>query len=220
MKGYGQFCPVAQALEVLAERWTLLVVRELLMGSTRFGELKRGVPRMSRTLLSQRLATLRDQGLVERFEGESGPEYRLTEAGLALRPIIEGIGIWGKQHVSRPPDEDLDPDLLMWDLQRRLNVERLPEERTVVLFRLLDERRGENRYWLHVTGPEIDLCRASLGFDVDLTVDAELRALTDVWMGRQSLAQAIRSQALRLTGNARLRREFPGWLKLSVFAAA
>ena len=220
MKGYGQFCPVAQALEVLAERWTLLVVRELLMGSTRFGELKRGVPRMSRTLLSQRLATLRDQGLVERFEGDSGPEYRLTEAGRALRPIIEGIGVWGKQHVSRPPDEDLDPDLLMWDLQRRLDVERLPAERTVVLFRLHDERRGESRYWLHVTGPEIDLCRASLGFDVDLTVEGELRALTDVWMGRQSFPQVLRARTLRLTGNARLRREFPDWLKLSVFAAA
>jgi DNA-binding HxlR family transcriptional regulator len=219
MKSYGQFCPVAQALEVLAERWTLLVVRELLMGSTRFTEIARGVPLMSRTLLSDRLQTLQDYRIVERREGDGGPEYHLTTRGRELWPVVETIGRWGKAHATRDMRaEHLDSKLLMWDLQRRLHFERVPIEKTVVLFRLQDPHEGEKRYWLHLARPEADLCLTSAGFAPDLTVESDLRVLTEVWMGTRALKQALREQTVRLTGPAHLKREFPDWLMLSVFA--
>jgi DNA-binding HxlR family transcriptional regulator len=221
MKTYGQFCPIAQALEILAERWSLLVVRELLMGSTRFSELQRGVPLMSRTLLSQRLRTLADAGIVERREGRSGPEYLLTEAGEALRPILEGIGHWGKRFAHRGlPDEHLDPKLLMWDMQRRLRTERLPKTRTVVLFRFSDARKGERRFWLCASADVVDLCLTNPGFEVDLTVDTDVRTLTEVWLGNLELERCIRDRSVVLDGNRALARSFPGWLALSTFAEA
>lgn len=221
MKTYGQFCPIAQALEILAERWTLLVVRELLMGSTRFSELQHGVPLMSRTLLSQRLRTLHDVGLIERREGRSGPEYSLTEAGEQLRPILEGIGLWGKRFANRGlPDDHLDPKLLMWDMQRRLRTENLPKVRTVVLFRFSDARKGERRFWLCVSADVIDLCLKNPGFEVDLSVDTDVRTLTEVWVGTRTLKQCIRERSVVLEGNAALKRAFPDWLALSVFAEA
>jgi DNA-binding HxlR family transcriptional regulator len=204
---------------VLAERWTLLVVRELLMGSTRFSELSRGVPLMSRTLLSERLQTLQEYQIVERREGEGGPVYHLTDRGRELRPVVETIGRWGKLHATREmPAEHLDSKLLMWDLQRRLHLDRLPSEKTVVLFRLRDLREGESRYWLHLARPEVDLCFVSAGFAPDLTVESDLRVFTEIWMGTRALKQALREQTVRLTGPAQLKREFPSWLMLSVFA--
>lgn len=220
MKTYGQFCPVAQALEILAERWTLLVVRELLCGSSRFSDLQRGVPLMSRTLLSQRLKTLQDAGLVERSETPSGPKYRLTVGGEALRPIVESIGFWGKRYAHRNlPDEHLDPDLLMWDLQRRLDVERLPKDRVTVLFRLADPSKGEHRYWLNVDREEVDLCLTNPGFDVQLTVNSDVRTFTEIWRGDRPLEKAVREKRVVLDGPPRLKREFPGWLRLSIFAS-
>jgi DNA-binding HxlR family transcriptional regulator len=219
MKSYGQFCPIAQALETLAERWTLLVVRELLMGSTRFTELSQGVPLMSRTLLSQRLRTLQDTGIVERREGVSGPEYSLTEAGEALRPILEGIGQWGKRYShSGLPDEHLDPKLLMWDMQRRLHKEHLPKTRTVVLFRFSDARKAEQRFWLCVSQEVVDVCYKNPGYEVDLTVDTDVRTLTEVWRGTRRLEQCIRDKSVVLGGSRTLERSFPKWLALSVFA--
>ncbi len=219
MKTYGQFCPVAQALEILAERWTLLVVRELLMGSTRFSELQRGVPLMSRTLLTQRLRTLEDVGIVTRRDGRSGPEYFLTEAGEQLRSILEDIGHWGKRFAHRDlPEEHLDPKLLMWDMQRRLRTENLPATRTVVLFRFADARKGERRFWLCVSAEVVDVCFRDPGFETDLTVDTDVRTLTEVWLGKRSLAQSIREGSVVLEGPRPLVRAFPGWLALSVFA--
>lgn len=219
MKTYGQFCPIAQALEVLAERWTLLVIRELLMGSTRFSELQNGVPLMSRTLLSDRLRTLRDVGLVERHDGPSGPQYSLTEAGRELQPILEGIGHWGKRHANRGlPDEHLDPKLLMWDMQRRLNTDKLPKERTVVLFRFSDAKRAEARFWLVVNESLVDLCLKHPGFDVDLTLDTDVRTLTEIWMGRRAFSDCIRDRSVVLSGSRPLQRAFPTWLALSSFA--
>ena len=220
MKSYCQFCPIAQALEILAERWTLLVVRELLMGSKRFSELQRGVPLMSRTLLSQRLRTLQDVGIVEREESRSGPEYLLTEAGKQLRPILEGIGLWGKRFAHRRvPDDHLDPMLLMWDMHRRLHTENLPKKRTVVLFRFSDARKGEQRFWLCVSTELVDVCYTNPGFDVDLTVDTDVRTLTEVWVGKRALKQCIRERSVVVEGDQALKRSFPDWLALSSFAA-
>jgi DNA-binding HxlR family transcriptional regulator len=219
MKTYGQFCPIAQALEILAERWTLLVVRELLMGSTRFSELQRGVPLMSRTLLSQRLRQLQDAGVVERREGKSGPEYSLTEAGEELRTILEGIGHWGKRFAHPElPEEHLDPKLLMWDMQRRLHKDNLPSSRTVVLFRFSDARKGERRFWLCVSTDVVDVCYTNPGYEVDLTVDTDVRTLTEVWMGKRVLRQCIRERSVTLEGDKALQRSFPDWLALSSFA--
>lgn len=221
MKTYGQFCPVAQALEILAERWTLLVVRELLMGSTRFGELLQGVPLMSRTLLSQRLRSLQDAGLVERHEASGGPEYQLTEAGQQLRPIVEAIGFWGRRFVQRGiPEEHLDPKLLMWDMQRRLHKDNLPTKATTVLFRFADARKGENRFWMCLRDGNVDICLTNPGFDVDLTLDTDVRTLTEVWMGERNLRQCIRERTVSLQGAEKLKRTFPDWLALSVFADA
>lgn len=218
VKSYGQFCPVAQALEILAERWTLLIIRELLAGSQRFGEILRGVPRMSRTLLSQRLERLQTEGLVCRAERSGAPCYELTEAGEALRDVVMGLGSWGRAFVQRIPDHHLDPKLLMWDMRRRLNLSAFPQGRTVILFRFSDAARGERRFWLHVEGQEVDVCFTPSGFEAALTVDTDVRTLTEVWMGHLGLREALASGRLVLEGPAKLRRAFPGWLALNVFA--
>lgn len=224
MKSYGQFCPVAQALEVLGERWTLLVVRELLMGSRHFSQLAKGVPLMSRTLLSLRLRTLQESGIVERRDDAGGPTYDLTQAGRDLRPIVEGIGYWGKKFVAPAISaEQLDPKLLMWDMQRRLHRERLPQRRTTVLFRFSDARQGERRFWMCLgEGAQgaIDVCLTNPGFEVDLTLDTDVRTLTEVWMGNLALKQCLRNRSIVLEGPSDLKRSFPDWLALSFFADA
>lgn len=224
MKGYGQFCPVARACEIVAERWTPLVLRELLCGSTRFGEIQHGVPLMSRTLLAQRLRELEEAGVVAsrpRARGR-GREYRLTAAGEALRPLIVALGEWGQRWASRRLDpRDLDAELLAWDLHRRLNVERLPAGRVVVRFDLRGVPRhqpGRRTWWLVLDRPEVDLCLKDPGHEVDLVVHADLAALTRVWMGDVGLGEALRAGLVRLDGPRALVQAFPGWLGLSLFA--
>ena len=224
MKGYGQFCPVAKAAEIFAERWTPLVLRELVCGSHRFSDLHRGVPLMSRTLLAQRLRQLEQAGIIRsaaKAKGR-GQEYFLTPAGEELRPLIEGLGEWGQRWArSQINKDDLDPGLLMWDIHRRLNIERLPTHRVVVLF----EFRGVPKawqtlrsFWLILQRSDVDLCLKDPGFEVDLVVDADLAALTRVWMGDVRFLDAMRSKLVRLEGPSVLVRAFPGWLALSEFA--
>lgn len=219
-KSYGQFCPVAQAAEILAERWTPLVVRELLTGSRRFNDIHRGVPLMSPSLLSQRLRTLEDAGLVERYATSDGAsEYHLTRAGRELGPVIEGLGKWGKRWARREiPPEELDPGLLMWDLHRRLRVDRFPDRRTVVHFEIMDMPAKRRYYWLVVDGATVDICLKDPGFDVDLHVAADLKTLTAAWIGDESLNRAIDEGAIRLTGPRSLCRQFKSSLMRSVFA--
>jgi len=221
MRGYGQFCPVAQALEVIGERWTLLVVRELLCGSTRFGELVRGVPLMSRSVLADRLRGLESAGIIERKARSSGrgQSYELTQAGRELGPIVEGCGVWGQRWARRKLSvEQLDAGLLMWDIRRSLNHEALPKTPTLIEFRLRGAGRGQSRYWLRIEPQEIDLCLTHPGFEVDLTVRASLRELTKVWLGDIPLTHTLRDGSVELDGPQRLRRAFPKWLKLSGFA--
>lgn len=222
MSGYGQFCPVAQALEVIGERWTLLVVRELLAGSSRFNELTRGVPLMSRSMLTQRLRSLEDSGILERLPTDSGKghTYHLTKAGEELRHIVEDCGVWGQRWARRKLSaEQLDAGLLMWDIRRSLNLEELPGETVLVEFQLRGAGHGQRRYWLHIEPEEIDLCLKHPGFDVDLTVRANLRELTRAWLGDIPFSQCLRDESVTLDGPARLRKAFPKWLKLSGFAA-
>jgi DNA-binding HxlR family transcriptional regulator len=224
MKGYGQFCPVAKAAEIFAERWTPLVLRELVCGSHRFSHLHRGVPLMSRTLLAQRLAQLEDAGIVRsaaRTKGR-GREYFLTPAGEELRPVIERLGEWGQRWARKEVRaEDLDAGLLMWDIRRRMNTDRLPERRVVVRFDFRTLPRTVRRpptYWLILEQPDVDLCLKDPGFEIDLAVDADLVALTKAWMGDVRLADTMRSGLVRVEGPTALVRAFPGWLALSGFA--
>lgn len=220
-ESYGQFCPVAQAAEVLTERWTLLVVRELLMGSTRFNEIQRGVPRMSSSLLSKRLRELERAGLITKqpLSGERGHEYRLTPAGEALGPLVVGLGTWSRDHLKREiTAEEADPALLMWDMGRSLRLDRLPADRVVTFFRYRDVEDSKRVWWLVAQGSGTDVCFSDPGFSVDLQVDAEARAMAEVWVGQIELGAAMQSGRVRITGPEHLVRSVPDWLGLSSFA--
>lgn len=221
MRSHGQFCPVAQALEVVGERWSLLIIRELMCGNYRFSEIMNGVPLMPRSLLSQRLRTLEEAGLIMRAPREGGAvsEYRLTQAGRELEPIVMGLGTWGQRWVKRKLRvEELDPVLLMWDVRRRLDPAALPSEPTVVMFWFRDLAAKRSRYWLRIAGSEVDLCLTNPGYDVDLSIETTLRTMVEVWRGELEVKQALHTGKLELKGKPRLCRRFPSWLLLSVFA--
>lgn len=224
MRGYGQFCPVAKAAEIVAERWTPLVLRELLCGSRRFNDLHRGVPLMSRTLLAERLRQLENAGIVRsvaRPRGR-GREYYLTAAGEELRPLVECLGEWGQRWArAQIGRDDLDAGLLMWDVRRRVNLEALPPKRVVVRFDFRGApptMRCPRTWWLVLERRDVDLCLKEPGFQVDVVVSADLRALTSVWMGDVRLAETIRAGLIRLDGRPSLVRALPAWLSLSTFA--
>jgi len=221
-RGYGQFCPVAKAAEIVAERWTPLVLRELLAGSRRFNDLRRGLPLMSQSTLAQRLRELEWAGIVERLSNGPGrqTEYRLTPAGKELRPVIERLGRWGYRWAqSELHDEDLDAGLLMWDVQRNIRLDLLPRRRIVVQFRFPDARKGKSLWWLVLEPEAVDLCLKPPGHDVDLSVECDVRTLTLVWLGDLPISDALRNGAVRLEGPRSLREGFPRWLALTPFAA-
>lgn len=219
MDAYGQFCPVAMAAELLARRWTLLVVREILCGSHRFNEIQRGVPRMSRSLLSRRLGELEEGGVVERKVRDGYPRYELTAAGEELRPIVEQVGVWGKRWASGEFDEDhLDARLLLWDMRRRIEQDRLPPRRVVVHIHFPDGRAGDRDFWLCLEPHEVDVCDEDPGYGDDLDLETDVRTLTQVWMGDYRLGEALRRGDVTLRGPSHLRKRFPDWLGLSLFA--
>jgi DNA-binding HxlR family transcriptional regulator len=218
MAEYAQFCPVAKAMELLDERWTLLVVRELLMGSRHFNDVRRGVPRMSPALLSKRLRTLTQAGVVERRVHGGRVSYVLTEAGAELRPVVEALGCWGARWVPELGDEDLDPHLLLWDMHRNLDLDAMPDGRTVLHFRFPDVARPVHRWWLVVDATGVDVCDVDPGHEPTLTISAPLRTLVDLWRGESDWAGAER-RGLQIDGPAWARRALPRWLRLSAFAA-
>jgi DNA-binding HxlR family transcriptional regulator len=221
MHGYGQFCPVAVACEVFAERWTPLILRELFAGSRRFAEIRRGIPLVSRALLTQRLRHLEDAGVIESRPAGRGREYHLSQAGAEFHGVIEALGAWGQRWIhGRTSVQNLDAMLLMWNIRRRLAVDDLPERRIVVQFdfRGVPVGRGPATSWLIVSRAEIDVCLKDPGYGIDLVVTADLAAFTKVWLGDLSLEQALRSHTVRLEGPRELVRAFPGWLLLSHFA--
>lgn len=224
-RGYGQFCPIAMASEVLGTRWTMLVVRELLCGSSRFNELRRGLPRMSPALLSKRLSELENLGVVERrFDGEhGGPTYHLTEAGEELRPVIMSMGSWGQRWLETQLSlKNLDPSLLMWDMRRNLNPTPLPSRRVTIQFLYQELTRGQREWWLIVDNAAqdgaVDLCMIDPGHDVDLYVVTDLRTMTAIWMGITTVRETRDSGRLRLTGMPELASRMEQWLGLSPFA--
>lgn len=196
------------------------MLRELLVGSRRFNELRRGVPLMSPALLSQRLKQLEEAGLVERRKSDAGGhKYHPTGAAEELGPVIEQLGVWGQRWVrSRFGPGDLDPGLLMWDLRRNIDPARFPPGRTLVEFELTDAAKGKRHWWLLSEGDEADLCLDNPGHEVDLYVIVDLRTMTRIWMGDLALERAVAEGKMRLVGPARLRRKLRAWLRLNHFA--
>ena len=218
---YGQFCPVALASEVLAERWTLLVVRELLAGSRRFSDIRRGIPRISATLLKQRLIVLEDAGILERRSSNATPgfAYCLTKAGQELRPLLDHIGEWGQRWARDIKPDDLDPGWLVWNIHRRLNTPAMPSGRTVIEINFLDASQEQRLFWIvHLRG-KAEVCVRHPGFEVDLQVSAKVKTLAEVWRGIRSMRMEIRARNIRLSGSSSARRNFPEWLLLSKYAS-
>lgn len=219
---YGQFCPVAMAAEIVCTRWTALVLRELLCGSRRFNDLRKGVPRMSPTLLSKRLKELEEMQIIQQLRDPrtGSTEYVLTKAGEDLRSVIMSLGNWGQKWVeSNLSLRNLDPTLLMWDMRRHLNPEPLPKRRVTVRFTFPDASEQLRDHWLVVepTG-ETDLCHIDPGHEVDLFVSGSLRAMTAVWMGKAKLRDVVDDGSLELIGDAAISRNMQSWLGLSPFA--
>lgn len=216
---YGQYCAVARSAEILCERWTPLVVRELLCGSRRFNDLHRGVPRMSTSLLTQRLRHLEQSGIVRRQAVGKVWEYQLTEAGEALRPVVMGLGHWGARWIEGGlRDDELDPGLLMWDMHRLVHLDELPAWPVVVHFRFTDARPSEQQWWLVMEEGRVDLCLKDPGRELTLVVDSTVRALTEVWIGERTPAEAQRSGKLRVDGPPRDAQRLWAWLGTSLFA--
>lgn len=219
MSGYGQFCPVAKTMEVLDERWTVLIIREMLAGSRHFNEIRRGVPRMSPALLSKRLRTLSRAGIIVRTDEGGRAVYDLSRAGRELEPIVVGLGEWGIRWRTQLGDEDLDPHLLMWDIHRNLDHDALPPTRTTLAFHLRDVERRTRDWWLVAHDGTVDLCDFDPGYEVAVSVDATLVALFRLWRGDVSWRAVLEDGSVVVNGTTTARRAFPRWLKLSQFAS-
>ena len=220
---YGQFCPVAMAAEIFCNRWTALVLRELLSGTTRFNDLRRGVPRMSPSLLSKRLKELEDAGVI-RATPTNQPgvmDYRPTEAGEELRAVIMQLGFWGQRWVESSLSlKNLDPGLLMWDMRRNLQPTPLPTRRTTINFIYPELSADRKSWWLVIDGEKVDLCLTDPGYDVDLYVSCPLRVMTAVWMGIAKLRTEVDAGHIHITGDKVIEKSMQQWLGLSPFAQA
>jgi DNA-binding HxlR family transcriptional regulator len=221
--GFGQFCPVAVASEVFAERWTPIILRELLSGSQHFNEIHRGMPLISRALLARRLRALVAANVIAReaLSTGRGHRYSLTDAGREFAPVIELLGNWGQRWTRRVERHNLDADLLMWNVRRRIVLDLLPQERVIVRFKFGGcpvSYRGHRMFWLLLESPQVDLCVEDPGYEIDLYVEADLAAMVRVWLGDEPFHTALRTQTVQLVGKKVLVKAFPSWLKLSHFA--
>lgn len=218
MKSYGQFCPVAQALDVVGDRWTLLVIRELLSGSRRYGEILNGVRRIPRSVLAQRLEYLEAAGLICRTVGAHGNEYQPTDAARALEEIVLGLGLWSRRWAHRSiRDDELDPTLVLWDMQRRIDERKAPGGLVVVRFDLAQDKRETLRYWLKIDQGRGELCMKHPGVPETLVVQTTPRVLIEVWMGHQDFRTVVGSGQLTIEGPTALARGLPTWFRLNVF---
>ena len=224
-QGYGQYCPISVTAEIIAERWTPLVLRALFSGATRFNEIQDSVPRMSPALLSRRLKELEHARVIDRLpdEGGRGAEYRLTEAGSELFPVLDRMGFWAQKWLRREitSPKNLDPDVLMWEIRRTaLNAGRSVEGRRVAEFTLSDMPPERRRYWLVFEGKEVDVCVRDPGHEVDLWITASMRTLVEIWLGHRTLPGARADDSLKLDGAPAEIDGFEDWFALSHFAAA
>ena len=220
---YGQFCPVAMAAEVLCTRWTVVVLRELIAGSTRFNDLRRGLPRMSSALLSQRLKQMERAGVISRIKAKREPgrfEYQLTQSGRELQPLIESLGMWGQRWVdTRATLRGLDAQLLMWDMRRNLNPQPMPARRSTIQFVYPDAPQAHRTWWLVIApGTVVDLCSVDPGYEVDLYVTSDLKTMTAIWLGLETVRRAVQDRHVKLVGDKLLSSTMQAWLGLSPFA--
>ena len=219
MQKYHQYCPVARTTEILGERWTPLIVRELVLGSRRFNEIERGLPGISRSLLAARLRQLEDVGVIERIPGPHSKvvEYHLSEAGRDLKKVIEALGAWGVNWAFGDPQPDeLDAGLLAWRIHQRIDRQLLPDRRTVVELDFTGPRG--RRVWLVLEPSDVSVCVSPPGFDTDLVVRADLAFFYRMWLGQIGYDAAIRSGAVVVEGHPALARQFPRWLMWSPMA--
>ncbi len=219
MKGYGQFCPIAKATELIGEKWTLLVLRELLLGTTRFNDFQRAMSRMSPTLLAKRLRYLEQCGIIirKKISGQRGYEYRLTAAGKELGPLIEILAVWGMRWTrSQLTDDELDVEFLMRELQRRLQTEHLPDGETVICV-IFDELTKHKTWWLVVDGDAVDLCTDDPGKDVDLYINSSVRKVVEVWEGDLDMRTALRNGSVKAHGLRHLIRMMPDWFGVCLY---
>ncbi|MFE9785631.1 winged helix-turn-helix transcriptional regulator [Nocardia salmonicida] len=210
--GYGQYCPISRALDVLGERWSLLILRDLFVGTTRFNDLARGLPGLSRSLLAKRLRQFERAGLIEKI----GTEHLLTEAGSQLEPILFGLGEWGARWTfGEPQEEELDAALLVWWMHTRLDTSRLPGRRQVLHVRFTDDIR---RFWIVVESGVASVCETDPGYPVDVTINADVAGLYEVWLGRMPLTHAQQTGRIRFIGAPAITRRMPAVLRLSPVA--
>ncbi len=216
MKAYGQFCPLAQATQLLCERWTLLVARELIAGSTRFSELQKGVPLMSPTLLSTRLKQLINAGVITRDENNT---YHLTQSGQELRPIVELMGSWGHRWARTKLElDDLDASLLMWDMRRSIDSSKFPVRRIVVQFEYPDAPKGAREWWLVSENNDIDLCLDDPGYEIDIIIKSPLATMTAVWTCQKKFNQCVNAGDISVAGDPKLTRHLEDWLQSSLLS--
>jgi DNA-binding HxlR family transcriptional regulator len=216
VNGYGQFCAVARALEVLGERWTLLIVRELLLGTTTFTGICRGLPRIPRATLSARLRGLRAAGVVDVVDGG----YRLTPAGAALLPVVRELARWASVTDSAAlADGHLDTAALTWDMQRRVDHRSLPGHTVVLAIEFIDRAAPDRHFWLHLSRTSVNLCREDTGAPVDLWLTAPVVELTRWWLGQRSWAQILRHPQVMVHGDRALQRRMHHWFKQYIFTA-
>jgi DNA-binding HxlR family transcriptional regulator len=220
MRSYAQYCPIAKASEILGDRWTLLIVREMLGGAKGFNVLRRGLPGISRSVLTDRLRLLERAEIVARRTGPKGRtlEYQLTPAGRDLEPVVQAIGEWGVTwSFTDPRPQELDPDLLIVWMARHVHREQLPPGRTVLQF---DFRDPAKRYWMVLEPAEVSVCLQHPGFDIDLEVRVDTATLYRVYLGRAELGGAMRMRKLAMSGPRALQRGFCRWFAWSAFAPA
>jgi DNA-binding HxlR family transcriptional regulator len=219
MAGYGQFCPMAKATELIGEKWTLLVLRELLLGTTRFNDFQRALSRMSPTLLAKRLKHLGECGIIirKKLSGRKGYEYRLTAAGRELAPLIEILAVWGMRWArGQLTDDELDVEFLMRELQRRLQTEHLPDGETVICL-TFDELTKHKTWWLLVDGDTVDLCTEDPGKDIDLYINSSVRIIVEVWEGDLDMPSALRNGSIKTHGSRHLIRTMPDWFGVCLY---
>jgi DNA-binding HxlR family transcriptional regulator len=219
MTKYGQYCPVARSVEILGDRWTLLIVRDLLDGKDRFNDLERGLPGIPRAVLADRLRRLQRAGLLDRQVEANGRKtrYRLTQAGKELDQVVDALTRWGARWAFGEPDtSELDPILLLWWMRDRVYLERLPRRRVVVEFAFRGPRRYT--YWLVLQPTDVSICLTHPGFEVDVQVITELAALYKVWLGRMTYTEALREGQVDVNASPSLARSFPRWFAWSSIA--
>jgi len=204
--------------EIIAEPWNLLIIREMIVGADRFNEIHRGLPGISRTMLSKRLRRLEHYGLVEpRSEPGAQAGYRLTEAGADLWDVLEALGSWSvRWRFPRPRHDQLNPALLLWRMRSGLVYDRLPKRRVVIEL-LFDGDRPE-RGWLLLDGGDSSACIRNPMFDVDVYATAQSTVWHEIWYGHRSLSESIRHGEVELTGDRSLVSQFADWFRLSYFA--